>query len=54
MLNSFKSKIKTFSKFNFSTLIVPEILGNKLHPSVFNLMTAAKHVDNDVTSDITT
>jgi hypothetical protein len=37
-----------FSKFNFSTLIVPEILGNKIHPSVYNLMSAAKQVDTDV------
>jgi hypothetical protein len=33
---------------NFSTLIVPEIVGNKLHPSIYNLMTAAKQIDNDV------
>jgi hypothetical protein len=48
MLNVFKTKLFKFTKLNFSTLIVPEIIGNKLHPSVYNLMTAAKQVDTDV------
>ncbi len=48
MLNSFKHSLKTFSRFNFSTLIVPEIVNNKIHSSTFNLITAAKQLDDDV------
>jgi hypothetical protein len=49
MLNSLKFSIKkNFPKFNFSTLIVPEISNNKIHSSSFNLVTAAKQLDDDV------
>jgi hypothetical protein len=50
MLNKLKSRINFHSKFNFSTLVVPEIMGNKFHSSVYNLMTAAKQADSDVRS----
>lgn len=33
---------------NFSTLIVPQISGEKLHPSTFNLSKAAADLDDDV------
>jgi electron transfer flavoprotein alpha subunit len=33
---------------NFSTLIVPQILNKKIHPSIYHLTTAASQLDNDV------
>ena len=48
MLNLLKNNLKKLSNRNFSTLIVPEIVNNKLHPSIYNLVTAAKNIDEDV------
>ncbi len=47
MLNSLKFSLKK-KGFNFSTLIVPEIINNKIHASTLNLVTAAKQLDDDV------
>ena len=49
MLKLFFKKI---SNRNFSTLIIPEIVNNKLHPSIYNLVTAAKNLDEDVSVNI--
>jgi hypothetical protein len=45
-LNKFSQNLKN-SKY-FSTLIIPEIAGNKIHPSINNLVTAANQLDNEV------
>ena len=45
----YKNKFQFLNtNFNFSTLIVPQIVNKKLHPSVYNLVTAASQLDNDV------
>lgn len=48
--NSLKTK-KSFGIINqkyFSTLIVPDIIGNKLHTSIHNLSTAATSLGEEV------
>ena len=48
MLNLFKNNFKITPIRKFSTLIIPEIINNKLHPSIYNLVTAANNIDEDV------
>jgi electron transfer flavoprotein alpha subunit len=54
MMNSLTNQLQRKSRFfvksfkNFSTLIVPQIVNKKLHPSVTHLTTAASQLDKDV------
>jgi len=44
----FQNKLNFKINQNFSTLIVPQILNKKLHPSVTHLISAASQLDKDV------